>query len=473
MLGMTWVLGVLRRRRARVVGGVVGVALAVALVGSLGAFFSASKARMTQQAARGVPVDWQVALSPRVNVSQALNLVKSSRGVVTALPVAFGTTTHLRAATGNSVQTTGPGKVIGLPSDYMAAFPREIRPLVGATKGVTLAQQAAANLQVGVGSTITIERPGLHGVKVRVTGVIDLPAADSLFQKVGAPPGTVTAPPDNVVLLTLAMWHRLYDPVASVRPGAVQNQVHVDLSNALPADPGAAFASVTGRANNLDVRLAGKGIVGNNLAAQLDSTRGDAIYAQLLFMFLGLPGVVLAVLLTITVTGAGGDRRRQEQGLMRLRGASSRQIIHLATAEAIFIAIAGCLLGLAGALVAGRAVFGATGFGATTWQSVVWGATAAVVGAAIAFGTILLPARSDARSLSVSSSQATTEPPRPPLWSRLYLDFIFLIAGGLVFWQSVKSGYQVVLAPEGIPSISVNYFTLAAPLLLWLGASLV
>jgi putative ABC transport system permease protein len=63
--------------------------------------------------------------------------------------------------------------------------------------------------------------------------------------------------------------------------------------------------------------------------------------------------------------------------------------------------------------------------------------------------------------------------PKPPLWSRLYLDVIFLIGGGLVFWQSVKSGYQVVLAPEGIPSISVNYFTLAAPLLLWLGASLI
>jgi putative ABC transport system permease protein len=147
--------------------------------------------------------------------------------------------------------------------------------------------------------------------------------------------------------------------------------------------------------------------------------------------------------------------------------------LHLATAEAIFIATAGCLLGLVGAAVAGRAVFGATGFGATTWQSVIWGATAAVVGVVIAFGTILLPARSDARSLSVTSSQATTEPAKSPLWSRLFLDFIFLIAGGLVFWQSVKSGYQVVLAPEGIPAISVNYFTLAAPLLLWLGASLV
>jgi putative ABC transport system permease protein len=142
-------------------------------------------------------------------------------------------------------------------------------------------------------------------------------------------------------------------------------------------------------------------------------------------------------------------------------------------AEALFMAVVGCSLGLAGAAFAGRVVFDTAGFGATTRQSFAWGVIAAAVGAGIAFATILLPAHSDARSLSVRSSQATTERPKAPLWSRLYLDFVLLLAGGLVFWQSVKSGYQVVLAPEGIPSISVNYFTLAAPLLLWLGASLI
>jgi len=36
----------------------------------------------------------------------------------------------------------------------------------------------------------------------------------------------------------------------------------------------------------------------------------------------------------------------------------------------------------------------------------------------------------------------------------------------------VKSGYQVVLAPEGVATISVNYFTFLAPLLLWIGSAL-
>jgi putative ABC transport system permease protein len=59
-----------------------------------------------------------------------------------------------------------------------------------------------------------------------------------------------------------------------------------------------------------------------------------------------------------------------------------------------------------------------------------------------------------------------------PVWARLYLDVAFLAAAGLVFWQAVCSGYQVLLAPEGVPTISVSYFTLLAPFLLWVGATL-
>jgi len=41
------------------VGAVSGVAVAVALLGALGAFFAASKAHMTKEAAAGVIVDWR------------------------------------------------------------------------------------------------------------------------------------------------------------------------------------------------------------------------------------------------------------------------------------------------------------------------------------------------------------------------------------------------------------------------------
>src|SRR5439155_6113048 len=106
-----------------------------------------------------------------------------------ALPVEFGSASGFQATTGTTTQTTGPGVVLGMPQGYQSSFPAEVRSLAGASEGVLLAQQTAANLHAGPGDTITIGRAGLPAVTVRVDGIVDLPEADSLVQRVGAPVG--------------------------------------------------------------------------------------------------------------------------------------------------------------------------------------------------------------------------------------------------------------------------------------------
>lgn len=470
MLGMTWLRGLVARRTGRLIGQAAGVALAVLLLGSLGTFFASSRAKMTAQALGAVPVDWQVQVAQGTSPDQALKAVATAPGIATALPVGYADTTGFTSKSVGTTQTTGAGKVLGLPANYSSTFPGEIRYLVGARTGVLLAQQTAANLGATVGSKIAIARPGLPKAIVTVDGVVDLPKADSLFQSIGLAPGSgPTAPPDNVMLLPVAMWHRLFDGAAS---GSVSTQIHANLVHSLPSDPGAAFAQVVARAKNLEAALAGGGLVGDNLAAQLDAARKDAIYAQLLFLFLGVPGVVLAGLLTAVIASSGHDRRRREQALLRVRGAAPRRIVRLAALEAAATGTTGVVLGLAGAALTGRIAFGTSRFGGTTRQALVWAAISTVAGLALSFATVVLPARRDARELTVRAAQATAEPPRSPIWQRMHLDVLCLGFGGLVYWQAVKSGYQVVLAPEGVPTISVSYFTLLAPVLLWIGAAL-
>lgn len=473
MLIVTWLAGLLRHRPARLVGSVIGVGVTVALLGSLGAFFAASKAQMTRQAAAGVVVDWQVQLTPGTSQSSAGQTIAAAPGVVKSLPVSYAPATGLTATAGGTIQTTGAGQVLGLPPGYAAAFPGEIRYLLGAHTGALLAQQTAANLHASLGTVVSIGRPSLPPVKVVVKGVVDLPAADSMFQAVGAPPGSsLQAPPDNVVLLPQPVWQRAFGSLARTQPAAVHTQFHVMLSSALPPDPVAAFADVTARAKNLEVKLAGAGIVGNNLAAQLDAARTDALYAQLLFLFLGIPGAILAALLTGIIAAVSGDRRRREQALLRIRGASPRRIVRIAAAEALLVGILGAGLGLVGAAFAGRLAFGVTRFGATTGQAVLWGSVAALAGLALAAVTELVPAMRDARTISVRQAREVVGPARRPLWAVLYLDLWLLAAAALVFWQSVRSGYQVVVAPEGVATISVSYSTFLAPLLFWIGAAL-
>jgi putative ABC transport system permease protein len=472
MLVVTWLAGLLRRRAGRMVGQSVGVALAVLLLAALGTFFTSSRATMTEQAVRAVPVDWQVQVSPGTPVDKVATAVARSAEVTASAPAGYADTSGLSSRSAGTVQTTGPGVVLGLPPDYASTFPGEIRPLVGGTAGVLLAQQTAANLGASVGSTIAIGRPGQPKTTVTVDGIVDLPAADSLFQSIGVAPGSApTAPPDNVVLLPDAIWHRMFADAAS---GTSSTQIHVQLAHDLPADPGAAFAQVIGRAKNLEATLAGGGLVGNNLAAQLDGARTDAIYAEMLFLFLGLPGVIIAALLAGVIASSGRERRRREQALLRVRGAAPTRIVRLAWAEAILVAIVGTLVGLIAAAVVGGIAFGTSSFGATTGQALAWGVASAVFGLTLSGIIIVVPAWRDVRMLSVHDAQGTASAglDRRPVWSRANLDVICLGLGGLIYWQAVRSGYQVVLAPEGVPTISVSYFTLLAPLLFWIGAAL-
>jgi len=473
VLGLTWLRGLLTRRPGRLVASAAGVAVAVALLASLGVFLAASKSIMTRRSVADVAVDWQVEAQPGADPVNILTGVRGFAGVERALPVGFATIVGLQATVAGSTQTTGPGVVVGLPEGYPQVFSGELRDLVGASSGVLLAQQTAANLHAGPGDTVTVGRAGLPRVSVRVDGVVDLPQADSLFQKVGAPPGSQPqAPPDNVLLVPAGRWHALFDPLARARPDLVRSQVHARLARRLPADPAAAYTSVSAAARNLEARLAGAGLVGDNLGAALAAARSDALYAQVLFVFLGLPGAVLAGLLTAAVAGGGGERRRREQALLRARGLATGRLVRLALAEAALVGVLGAAAGLAAALAIGYLAFGTASFGATPLAAAGWAGAAALAGLVIAGATVALPARRDARTATVHAARQPVGRPGRPGWTRLGVDLWLLAAAGVVFWLTSRGGYQLVLAPEGVPTISVNYWAFAGPALLWTGAGL-
>ncbi len=472
MLSLLWFKGLLSRRRGRLLGAVAGVALTVALLASIGAFIASSGASMTKRAITDVPVDWQIQLNSGANPKSAVAAVGKATKYTALQQVGYADTAGLSATSGGATQTTGSGKVLGIGPDYQKKFPKEISKLQGSTKGVLIAQQTAANLHVKPGDKITIERVGLSPVKVTVNGVVTLPNADSLFQAVGLPPGArPQAPPDNVVILPSKQWHKLFDRQATVRPDSVHTQLHVNIAHKnLPAQPTDAYTQVQQSAKNVEAGIAGSGIVGNNLATRLDGVREDALYAKVLFLFLGLPGAILAVLLTLAVTSSGAIRRRQEQALLRTRGAYTSQIIRLESMEAIIVGAGGVALGVGFAYLVSRSI-SSSGLlaGGTT---LFWTIGAAVVGLILAVGAVLYPAAREARLSTVAAARTVVGREHKPLWRRLYLDFAFLAFSGFMFWRTASTGYQVVLAPEGVAQTSVSYDTFVAPLFLWVGAAL-
>jgi putative ABC transport system permease protein len=469
---IAWLAGLLRRRLGRLLAISAGVALAVALIAALGAFLTASQSTMTARALRSVTVDWQVQVQPGANWRNVLHKVTAAPNVTGAEPVQSARINGFQATIGGTTQTTGPGVVLGLPISYRSTFPGQIRTLSGATSGVLLAQQTAANLRVRPGDTVSIGRPGHRPVTVTVAGVVDLPQADTLFQKVGAPPQSQpTAPPDNVLLLPDTTFASLLGGTSALG-AAVNTQIHVARRAPAQHSPAAAYQTMVAAAHNLEAQLAGSGIVGNNVAAALDGARSDAAYAEMLFLFLGLPGAVLAALLTATLVGAGAGRRRNEQALLRTRGLEPRRIAQLAIVEALLIGVGGGILGLLIALAAGRLAFGPTSLDASPTTTLIWFGVAFAAGLIITALVVLLPAVRDLRTLTVADARRSIGRPGTPLWMRAGLDVI-LIAGALaVFAASSRNNYTLVLAPEGVATISVSYWAFLGPALLWLGAAL-
>lgn len=459
-----WLRGILTRFPGRLGGAAIGVALTVSLCAALGAQIVASASNMVRQTIATVGVDWQV----QANAGTDGRTVRAALAHATRSdviePVWFASISGLESSSGGTVQTTALGKVVGVSPGYFKNFPSEVRWNIGAHGGVLLLGQTASNLHATIGSTVLLKRLGLSPVPVRVNGIVAMPNIDTFFQAVGLPPGSAPqAPPDNVVILPATQWHTLFDRQRVVRPDSVREQLHVRIAHAdLPTDPLAAYNAVSGRARNLEARTAGNVVIGDNLAARLLGAQADALYARVLFLFLGIPGAMLAALLTFTVA-ASGARRADEYALLRVRGATTRQMIALGAVEALVVGVLGSIAGTLLCMALVPAVLA---------SNALLLAGTALGGVLLALAAVLVPTWRDAREHTVAQSRAAIGRSGSPWWERAALDLVIVAFAGIAFWNTASSGYQVVLAPEGIPTATVHYEAFLAPVLLWAGAAL-
>ena len=466
MFGL-WISGVLKRRAGAMALAYGGVAMAVCLVGLIAAFSTISAATMTDRALKQVVVDWQVEQKPGADPAVVEAAVKALPELRYVESVGYADAPSLHASTAGTVQATGQAVILGMDASYRSAFPEQMRLLVGSYDGPLLAQQTAANLHAEIGDTIQIDRAGKAPLSVRVSGVVELPNADALFQNVGAPAGAgPSAPPDNVVILPMKEWA---DQIADANPAA-RRQFHVSFTHAsLPSQPDTAFTAEAGRARNFEASVAGQALVGDNLGARLDAVRGDAIYARVIYLFLGLPAAVLAILLTVQLLSADRVRKSRNEALLRIRGVTRSAILKMVAAEVSIGAVGAAAVG--GVLAVGLSAvqFGTAALAPT---ALLWIASASLGGFVIALACGIVPAMARLRSDTVAAGRMSRDRSTPPLWQLLWLDVGSLVLSAVIFLRSASTNYQVVLAPEGVTATAVDYTAFLSPLLFWIGSIL-
>ena len=294
-----------------------------------------------------------------------------------------------------------------------------------------------------------------------------MPAEDSFFQVVGLAPGAgASAPPDNVLLVPPAV----FNPWSTTPPSSTSS-TSGSPTPVFPSDPQAAAIAVQGRANHFQAAVAGGALVGDNLGTALTLAGEDARYANLLFLLLGLPGLALAAVVAGLVVALRSDRRRREVALLRLRGASIPQVFRMVTGESVAIAAVGALLGVPLAVLGPPA---RTPCGHRALPRVDRSPRSAV-----AWCSPWRPRRGPCcGSPRVGIAPVSRRRPREvqrtgtPWPLKAGLDIVLLAGAAVSFALTARSGYQVVLAPEGIPQTQVNYAALAGPALAWPGLAL-
>src|SRR5205085_6000621 len=93
--------------------------------------------------------------------------------------------------------------------------------------------------------------------------------------------------------------------------------------------------------------------VGDDAAASLESIAADLLWGQILFIFLALPGVLLALATSRFAADATAEATRRHIALLRSRGATTRQLVRVLLGSTAGLALVASFVGsLAGAAIA-------------------------------------------------------------------------------------------------------------------------
>ena len=151
-----------------------------------------------------------------------------------------------------------------------------------------------------------------------------------------------------------------------------------------------------------------------------------------MFLFLGLPGALLAAFLAAYAGSVLAATERREHATLRVRGAHLGHLRTIALTKAVVIACIGSAVGVVLGAASAAAVLGWGSLSEASATALATSALLAVgVGLAITAIALYLPARRSVRR-EVSEERRSMRAPTVPAWRRLGLDVALLMAAVLI-----------------------------------------
>jgi putative ABC transport system permease protein len=357
-------------------------------------------------------------------------------------------------------------------------------------RGAVLDQSLRTSPGFALANRVSIELPGKAAplsLSLPVTGVADLRDATT-WQSIpaGDVQGDVAIKPRTLVVdyptfersLLPALRRGLaaqgapgFNPgLTDLPPATVEAHVSVRHSS-FPSDPGRAAAWSTSLRRVLERQASGAAIVADNASEPLTLAKDDATNAKILFLLLGIPGVLVAAALGLAAQSALTEAHRREDALLRFRGATGGEIARLAAAQTAVAGVAGTVVGLVIAAAAVSALVGHSVFDAVSSGGLVFSALLALLAGALTTAVRLVQILRASRRSEVVTERRLLERGWSPLWLRAHLDLVAIGVGLAILVVTLASGGLKPTPIEG-QTLSLSFYVLLAPIALWLGVSL-
>ena len=448
------------------------LALAVGLTISTILYVAASSRSLTAAALRPISADLVAhGTTDRLNSGTVAADYRAQPGVTVAEPVVAADITAIARSDG--LKTTGAGRLFATTEGFVRSF-----PFVATTEGsfsnngVLLSPATAGQLGVKPGDSVVISSAGGQG-SFLVAGILDPAAAEPLFSS-GDPnfEGEFAIVPD-VVIMPLTLYERsaiALAPGSATGKAPLDPQVYVQLDRSrFAAAPSTAQRNVRNFAFGLERRFTGQVKITNNDESALSRAQKDVVGADIIFIFLGIPGIAVAGFLAFGATQVFREDSRREIALLRARGASPRQIMAVAALTAAFVGLLGSVAGL----LVGWAVASAAGGVGRVNVSDVLGAAPIALAAGLVLTSLALvvPVVISLRNEITAERRRIVRAGSAPVWQRYWLDGIAIGLAAIFFFITYLTGGFKPANAEG-QNIALAFYVFLGPLFLWVGLTL-
>ena len=242
----------------------------------------------------------------------------------------------------------------------------------------------------------------------------------------------------------------------------------------LRSDPASALRQTKAVARAINRIAPGQDYLIDNISNTLQVAKDDAAVAQRMFLFLGLPGALMAAFLAGWAGTILATTQRREWANLRIRGADKGHLLRLLAYRTLAFACVGSVLGVGLGLLSALVILGHQSmFESSAGDLLRSGSIAVVAGMATTALALYVPGR---RSLSreVAVERGEMGIVRIPTWRRLRLDLVLLAAAAVAEVIAFRSsGFDAPIASVSAgESVALPSRLLVAPIIAWVGGVL-